>query len=132
MAGYAGQETESVRIDKWLWSARFYKTRSLAAQAVSGGKVQLNGARVKPARALKVDDQLEIHKDGYEYQVRVIELAQKRGPARLARTWYEESDASIRKREQLREENRVLAASAPRPPGRPDKKARRHLRRLKQ
>jgi ribosome-associated heat shock protein Hsp15 len=124
--------TDSVRIDKWLWATRFYKTRSLAAQAVSGGRVQLNGSRVKPARALKPDDQLEIHKDGYEYQVRVVELAHKRGPAKLARTWYEESDDSIRRREQLRAENRLLAASAPRPPGKPDKRARRHLRRLKE
>jgi ribosome-associated heat shock protein Hsp15 len=124
--------TETVRIDKWLWATRFYKTRSLAAQAVSGGKVQLNGARIKPARSLKIDDRLEIHKDGYEYQVRVVELAQKRGPARLARTWYEESQESIRKREQQRAENRLLAASSPRPPGRPDKRARRHLRRLKE
>ena len=78
--------TDSVRIDKWLWAARFYKTRSLAAQAVGGGKVQLNGARVKPARALKPGDELEIHKSGFEYQVRVVLLSGRRGPASVAQT----------------------------------------------
>lgn len=123
--------TDSVRIDKWLWAARFYKTRSLAAQAVGGGKVQLNGARVKPARALKPGDELEIHQRGFAYQVRVVLLSERRGPAKVAQTLYEESEGSIKKREALREQQRLAAASMPHPQRKPDKKARRQLRDLK-
>ena len=123
--------SDSVRIDKWLWAARFFKTRSLAAQAVGGGKVQLNGARVKPARALKPGDWLEIHKSGFEYQVRVILLSERRGPAKVAQTLYEESEESICKREALREQQRLAAATTPHPKRKPDKKARRQLRDLK-
>ena len=122
---------DSVRIDKWLWAARFFKTRSLAAQAVGGGKVQLNGARVKPARGLKPGDELEINKGGFEYQVRVVLLSERRGPAKVAQTLYEESEESIRKREDLREQHRLAAASTPHPQRKPDKKARRQLRDLK-
>ena len=124
--------SDSVRIDKWLWAARFFKTRSLAAQAVGGGKVQLNGARVKPARALKSGDELEIHKSGFEYQVRVVVLSERRGPAKLAQTLYEESEESINKREALREQHRLATASTPHPQRKPDKKARRQLRGLKE
>jgi ribosome-associated heat shock protein Hsp15 len=123
--------SDSVRIDKWLWAARFFKTRSLAAQAVGGGKVQLNGARVKPARALKPGDELGIHKSGYEYQVRVVLLSERRGPAKVAQTLYEESEESIKKREVLREQHRLAGASTPHPQRKPDKKARRQLRDLK-
>lgn len=124
--------SDSVRIDKWLWAARFFKTRSLAAQAVGGGKVRLNGARVKPARALKSGDELEIHKSGFEYQVRVVVLSERRGPATLAQTLYEESEESINKREALREQHRLATASTPHPQRKPDKKARRQLRGLKE
>jgi ribosome-associated heat shock protein Hsp15 len=121
----------SVRIDKWLWAARFFKTRSLATQAVGGGKVQLNGARVKPARALKPGDKLEIHKSGYEYQLRVVLLSERRGPAKVAQALYEESEESIKKRVALREQHRLAAAGTPHPQHKPDKKARRQLRDLK-
>lgn len=124
--------SDSVRIDKWLWAARFFKTRSLAAQAVGGGKVQLNGARVKPARALKPGDELEINKGGFEYRVRVISLSERRGPAKLAQTLYEESEQSISKRELLREQQRLAAATTPHPRHKPDKKARRQLRDMKE
>lgn len=123
--------SESVRIDKWLWAARFYKTRSLAAQAVGGGKVQLNGARIKPARALKPGDELQIHKAGFEYRIRVLQLSERRGPATVAQALYEESRESIEKREALREQHRLAAASTPHPQRKPDKKARRKLRDLK-
>jgi ribosome-associated heat shock protein Hsp15 len=122
---------EAVRIDKWLWAARFYKTRSLAAQAVSGGKVQLNGARVKPARTVKPGDNIEIHKSGFEYLVRVLLLSGRRGPASVAQNLYEETEDSIRKRAALSEQHRLAAATAPRPKRKPDKKARRQLRDLK-
>ncbi len=121
----------SVRIDKWLWAARFYKTRSLAAQAVSGGKVQLNGTRVKPARGVKTGDEIEIHKAGYIYQISVLMLSERRGPASVAQTLYEESEESIRKREALMEQHKLAAASTPHPQRKPDKKARRQLRELK-
>jgi ribosome-associated heat shock protein Hsp15 len=123
--------SDDVRLDKWLWAARFYKTRSLAAQAVSGGKVRLNGARVKPARALKPGDELEIHKEGYEFQVRVLLLSERRGPAKVAQTLYRESEQSIASREQVREQHRLAALTTPRPAKKPDKKARRQLRDLK-
>ena len=123
--------TESVRIDKWLWQARFYKTRSLAAEAVGGGKVQVNGNRVKPARALKVGDRVEINKQGFEYTVSVLALAERRGSAKVAQGLYEESPDSIRKREVLAQQHKLAAASTPHPQRKPDKKARRQLRELK-
>ena len=123
--------TDSVRIDKWLWAARFFKTRSLAAQAVNGGKVQLNGNRVKPARALKAGDQLQIHKGGFEYNIMVMDLSERRGPATVAQALYQESEDSLRRRERLKEQHRLAASTTPRPIGKPDKKARRQLRNLK-
>ena len=123
--------SDTVRIDKWLWAARFYKTRSLAAQAVTGGKVQLNGNRVKPARSIRIGDMLEIHRDGYIWQITVLRLSERRGPASTARTLYEESEDSIERRELLREQHQLAAASTPRPRSKPDKKSRRQLRELK-
>ena len=122
---------DSVRIDKWLWAARFFKTRSLAAQAVTGGKVHLNGARVKPARALKAGDHLVIHREGFDYLVTVLQLAERRGPASVAITLYEESPESIERRARLREQHRLAAATTPHPRKKPDKKSRRQLRELK-
>jgi len=123
--------TESVRIDKWLWAARFFKTRSLAAQAVDGGKVQLNGTRVKRARALKAGDRLEIHKGGYEFLIHVLGLSERRGAAKVAQSLYEESTQSIEKRAVLSEQHKLAAASTPHPHRKPDKKARRQLREMK-
>jgi len=123
--------SDGVRIDKWLWAARFYKTRSLAAQAVTGGKVHLNGMRVKPARAVKVADELEIHKDGFRFCVAVLALSGRRGPASVAQTLYQESQDSVEKRAVLREQYRLANESTPRPDRKPDKKARRQLRDLK-
>jgi len=123
--------SDGVRIDKWLWAARFYKTRSLAAQAVAGGKVHLNGMRVKPARAVKVADELEIHKEGFRFCVAVLALSGRRGPASVAQTLYQESQDSVEKRAVLREQYRLANESTPRPERKPDKKARRQLRDLK-
>jgi ribosome-associated heat shock protein Hsp15 len=123
--------SEPVRIDKWLWAARFYKTRSIAAHAVSGGKVQLNGARVKPSRMVKVGDSLEIHRNGLSWQIEVLTLSARRGPASVAQTLYLESEQSIRKREAVTEQFRLASATTPRPQGKPDKKSRRQLRSLK-
>lgn len=123
--------SEPVRIDKWLWAARFYKTRSIAAHAVSGGKVQLNGSRVKPARMVKVGDSLDIHRNGLTWQVEVLVLSARRGPASIAQTLYQESEESILKREAVTEQFQLASASTPRPLSKPDKKSRRQLRSLK-
>lgn len=120
---------DRVRIDKWLWAARFYKTRSLASEAVEGGKVHVNGDRVKAARPLKPGDRLRIRRGVEELEVVVRALAEQRGPATAAQALYEETDASVARRQALAEQRRV-AAEAPRPSARPDKKARRALTRF--
>ncbi|HHO69020.1 MAG TPA: RNA-binding protein [Gammaproteobacteria bacterium] len=114
-----------------MWAARFYKTRSLAAQAIGGGHVQLNGGRPKPSRPIKPGDRLRITREGYRYDITVLGLSERRGPAREAQLLYEESPDSIAAREALREQHRLAAASTPHPGRRPDKKARRQLRGLK-
>lgn len=122
---------DSVRIDKWLWCARFFKTRGLASEAVGGGKVQLNGARVKPAKGVRPGDRLVIHKGPYEWIVTVEGLAEKRVSARLAAQLYQETEASQAARAELVHERKVLAAAAPRPVDKPDKRQRRQLARLR-
>lgn len=119
-----------VRIDKWLWAARVYKTRSLATEAVEGGRVHVNGERVKAARPLKPGDRLRIRRGAEELEVVVIALAEQRGPAAAAQALYEETEASRGRRQALAEQQRALAAATPRPKGRPDKKARRAITRL--
>ncbi len=119
-----------VRIDKWLWAARFYKTRTLAAEAVQGGKVHLNGARVRPARALCVGDRLRIQKGSYEFIVEVRGLNGRRGPASEARQLYEEEVSSVQARQALAEQHKLGVAGTPVSGGRPDKKARRQWQRL--
>lgn len=121
---------EKVRIDKWLWAARFFKTRSLAAKAVSGGHVHLNGSRVKAARPVQEGDSLVIRRGELEFTVIVQGLSGKRGPATVARTLYEETQDSIQAREASREERRLIHASAARPQGRPDKRDRRKIRKF--
>ena len=120
---------EKVRIDKWLWAARFFKTRSMAAQAVSGGKVHLNGARIKPARIVQKGDELRIRRGEVEFVVIIQDIADRRGPAREAQLLYEETEASIRLREETREQKRLEAAGRMYGPvKRPDKRARRQIR----
>ena len=121
---------EKVRVDKWLWAARFFKTRSLASRAVSGGHVQLNGSRIKPSRAVDVGDRLQIRRGEEEFVVDVLGLSGKRGPARTARTLYEETEDSIARREAAREQRRLVRAPAARPEGRPDKRDRRKIRKF--
>ena len=121
------QETQ-VRIDKWLWAARFFKTRSLASKAVSGGKVYLNGQRVKAAKVVTVSDTIHIRKGQLEFEITVLGLSSKRGPATIARTLYEESQDSISKREQERQERSLFYASQKMPAKRPGKKDRRKIR----
>jgi len=121
-----------MRIDKWLWSARFYKTRSLAQQAVEGGKVKLNGERAKPAKELKLGDALSIHIGAYDWLINVVKLSDKRGPAAIAKTLYEETPASFAHRsEQMALRKFVSDPSAERQ-GRPTKRERRQLDRWRE
>ena len=116
------------RLDKWLWAARFYKTRALASDAVSGGKVHLQGHRIKPSRAVKIGDCFEIQR-GYErFEVVVTALSERRGSATEAQALYEET-ADSRERREIESEKRKLAAlQRPRSTSRPDKKQRRKIR----
>lgn len=122
---------ETTRIDRWLWAARFFKTRSLAKQAVEGGKVHLNGARVKPARAVKPGDRLDITRGIERFEIEILDLSERRGPASQARQLYRESEASLQRREAEGEQRRIERLAAPRSDGRPGKRDRRQLRRLK-
>jgi ribosome-associated heat shock protein Hsp15 len=118
---------ETVRLDKWLWAARFFKTRALATEAINGGHVHLNGSRPKPSRPLKAGDRLSIRRGQDEYEVEVLALAEKRGPASVAQQLYREDEQSRLHRERLAEERRLVAAAEPRPARRPDKKGRRQI-----
>jgi len=119
------------RIDKWLWAARFFKTRSLATQAVVGGHVHANGQRVKPSYAVSEGDELRITKAQQHFVIHVEGLSEKRGPAREAAQLYVETEASRAAREEAAATRRAERLTTPRPAGRPDKKGRRRLRRLK-
>jgi ribosome-associated heat shock protein Hsp15 len=119
------------RIDKWLWAARFYKTRALAAEAIAGGKVQVNGDRVKRAKPLQVGDEVRIRQGPYEHQVVVRELSDRRGPAAQAAGLYEEKPESRVARETLALQLKSLHSAFLPERGRPTKKDRREINRLK-
>ena len=116
-----------MRIDKWLWAARFFKTRSLATDAVEGGKIKLNGERPKPAKAVKISDQLEVRSGPFTFAISVLALSDKRGPATVAATLYVESAQSQAARKILADQLRADAATTPFLRGRPTKKARRAI-----
>jgi ribosome-associated heat shock protein Hsp15 len=125
-------ETEDrTRIDKWLWAARFYKTRSLAAEAVAGGKVQVNGERVKRAKPLQVNDEIRIRQGPYEYLLIVRALSDRRGPASQAAALYEEKSESRAAREALALQLKSLHSAFVLERGRPTKRDRREINRLK-
>jgi ribosome-associated heat shock protein Hsp15 len=119
---------DNVRIDKWLWAARFFKTRSLAVKAVGGGHITLNGHKTKPAKTLQAGDLLVIRLGFFEYTVRVLALSEQRGPAVTARTLYEETEESVAKREQAAAERKAMNPQGSRPEHRPDKHDRRKIR----
>jgi len=119
------------RIDKWLWAARFYKTRALAAEAIAGGKVQVNGERVKRAKPLQVGDEVRIRQGPYEHQVVVRDLSDRRGPAVQAAALYEEKPESRAAREALALRLKSLHSAFLPERGRPTKKDRREINRLK-
>lgn len=120
-----------VRIDVWLWAARFFKTRSLAKQAVGGGKVELNGASCKAARPLHVGDRISVRRGDERMEVEVLGLSSQRGPAPVAQALYRESETSRLARESAREQRRLVGAGVSHPQGRPGKHDRAVLRRLK-
>ena len=120
-----------VRLDKWLWAARFFKTRSVAREAVSGGKVHLNGNRAKPGRSLNIGDELRIQRGEEEYVITISELSIRRGPATVARTLYEESEENRIKREKLAEERKLEHQNHLNRERRPDKRQRRRIVRFK-
>ena len=125
-------EADDLRVDKWLWAARFFKTRSLAAEAVDGGKVHVNGGRVKRSRALKPGDEVAIRQGPFEHVVVVREISARRGPAKEAQLLYEETEASRIARERVAAQLRFMAAAPSYDDaGRPTKKDRRELERLR-
>jgi ribosome-associated heat shock protein Hsp15 len=123
-------DDDRVRLDKWLWAARFFKTRALAAEAIGGGKVSMRGDRVKPARPLQVGDEIAIRLGPYEHVVRVRALSARRGPATVAATLYEETPESLAARMKLAEQLRIApAALVYEEKGRPTKRDRREIER---
>jgi ribosome-associated heat shock protein Hsp15 len=118
---------DAVRIDKWLWAARFFKTRGAATEAVLGGRVQVNDARVKPSKELKRDDMVDIQVGQTRFTVRVLALADKRGPAAVAATLYDETPESRALREQRAIERRLAVPLGADLGARPTKQARRRL-----
>ena len=120
------------RIDKWLWTSRFFKTRSLASDAVNGGKVHLNGQRVKAGRLVKIDDVLTIQKDSVLFEVTIKGINKTRRPAKEASLCYEESEESRAKREQEQQIKKLASATRPVPKRKPGKREREQLRQFKQ
>ncbi|HMD29495.1 MAG TPA: S4 domain-containing protein [Steroidobacteraceae bacterium] len=126
----SSEKSDSHRLDKWLWHARFFKTRSLATAAINGGKVHLNAERVKPARRVRIGDRLSLSLQGIVAEFEVLGLPERRGPAAEAIAHYLETAASAQRRVKLREQQRLANISRPRPESRPDKRERRRLMRL--
>ena len=130
MAPDPGNE-ERHRIDKWLWHVRFFKTRSLAAEAVNGGKVKINGDRVKAAYALRTGQLVAITLGERSVEVEVLLLPDRRGPATTAQACYRETESSQQRAVMLKEQRRLAAMARPQPDHRPDKRERRMLDRLR-
>jgi ribosome-associated heat shock protein Hsp15 len=130
----ASPEIDSIRLDKWLWAARFYKTRSLAAEAIGGGKIHVNEQRVKPSKEIRVGAVLDISKEGLRWQITVTALSPQRRSAKEAVSLYQEEPESLTKREQqillLREQRALSGFTAPE--HKPNKKDRRLIHRFKQ
>ena len=120
-----------MRVDKWLWAARFFKTRSLAARNCELGRVESNGSGVKPSRELKIGDFLQITNGSGEFRVEVLALSEKRGPASIAQTLYRETDESKEARRKAAEERRTMPVFEVLHEGRPSKRDRRRLSRVR-
>jgi ribosome-associated heat shock protein Hsp15 len=120
-----------VRMDKWLWAARFFKTRGLAARACELGRIESNGQQAKPAREVHVGDQLHVKNDSGDFQVEVLSLSEMRGPAAVAQTLYRETDASRELRLKLAEERKAMPHFERLREGKPSKRDRRVIDRLR-
>ena len=118
---------DSLRIDKWLWAARFFKTRALASKACDIGRILANGLRAKPAREVRAGDMLQIENEGGVFQIEVLLLSQMRGPAAVAQTLYRETDASREARLKLAAERKAMQQFPPLPERRPSKRDRRRI-----
>jgi len=123
-------DLQKLRIDKWLWAARFYKTRALASKAVDGGKVHVNGQRAKASRPIQVGERLEITRDHISSVVDILAISEKRGPAKEAQLLYQETAESIQQREIQSSQRKLLNSSMPRSQGKPDKHQRRQIRKV--
>lgn len=119
------------RIDRWLFAVRLFKSRSLAAEAVSGGRVHINGSRVRPSHSVRPGDLVTYSRGAIDFECQVTAIPERRGPAREAVACYAETDASSKRREEHAQRMRVAAALTPRPEERPGKHDRRELRRLR-
>lgn len=117
----------SVRIDKWLWAARFFKTRALASKACDLGRIHSNDIQAKPAREVRVGDRLRVKNEGGEFQIEVLQLSEMRGPAAVAQTLYRETEASKDARIKAAEERKAMQEFAPLPERRPSKRDRRRI-----
>lgn len=131
MTSEALDAKQDVRADVWLWAARFFKTRSLAKQAIDGGKVVLNGHACKASKPVRVGDTVQVTRGEERLSVTVQALSSKRGPAAQAQTLYQETEASRQAREAQKEQRRLTGAGLSHPPGRPSKQDRRLIRRFK-
>lgn len=131
MKKQSDSSTQEMRLDKWLWCSRFYKTRSIAVDAIKSGKIRVNGDRPKPARNIHVGDSLLIRKDAFKYEIEILALAKSRLPAAKAIELYQESDESLNQRELVREQIKAESALFPRTIGRPTKRDRRDLMKFK-
>ncbi len=126
----SAQGHEGLRLDVWLWAARFFKTRQLAKEAITHSRVKLAGQPCKPSRMLRIDDALSIERAGETFEITVRGLSDTRGPASVAQTLYAESEESRLRREEERARRAAERAGFQPPPGRPDKRARRLLQAL--
>ena len=123
--------TDGVRLDRWLWSARFFKTRQMAADAVRSGRVLLNNNRTKPAKSVRIGDQVRIRKAAFRYAIQVTALSETRVGADIAVTLYDESEQSVEVRDTLRTQLKLQRSGSHLPKGRPSKRERRQLNRLR-
>ncbi|MES1925992.1 S4 domain-containing protein [Salinisphaera sp. T31B1] len=125
-------EPAAVRVDKWLWAARFFKTRSLASTAVKGGKIEVDGHNAKPSTSVRPGQRLNVTKGEDRFEIDIQAVSDKRGPASQAQTLYVETPASVKRRGEQAEQRRAARISMPHSTHRPDKKQRRQLRRFKE
>ena len=124
---YDNKPMDSIRIDKWLWAARFFKTRALASKACDLGRILSNGHEAKPSREVHAGDHLEVKNEGGDFQIEVLALSQMRGPAAVAQTLYRESEASKEARAKAAAERKAMQQFAPLPERRPSKRDRRRI-----